>query len=430
MSSLSGMDQASASRDDRSSHAAARSGSSVREEERRRRGRSYEEEERPARRSRSRRENRDNAREAESRRSRRRREREDERFARDERRAHVEARAERRARQASEPQREHVSAYFGESTVVSVSTRSERRRSSRSSGFTLVPPANESTSSMPRERGGRSNPTRDDGYVSPAGYQAVGLGTSYTGFGSSTRFGSSESFAGSSAAYSRTRPATSSSSLWDDMPGWGGGSVALRREEPLRDERPSRAGDRSASASDRLPRRTRDGSTVQRDWLYTGEEDDDIGEAWVLARLGYAVMDGVAAVPRGIASGISSVFGHARGLLVLALAAFTAFMLYAPARELYIANRRLDTLQATYDVLLEENETIRDDLELLQTREGIENEARARGFVEPGETKVIVEGLPESELSDPTAFLEPLEVPENRPWYIELLDALFGYEME
>ena len=141
-------------------------------------------------------------------------------------------------------------------------------------------------------------------------------------------------------------------------------------------------------------------------------------------------MDGAAVVSQGVVSGLSSVLSHTRGLLVVALAAFTAFMLYAPARDLYVANRRLDSLQATYDVLLDENETIREDIELLQTREGIENEARARGYVEPGETKVIVEGLPESELSDPTAFLEPLELPDDRPWYIRLLDTLFGYETE
>ena len=115
---------------------------------------------------------------------------------------------------------------------------------------------------------------------------------------------------------------------------------------------------------------------------------------------------------------------------MLILAVMTAFMLYAPARELYVANRRLDTLQATYEALLEENDTIRSDLELLQSREGIENEARARGYVVPGETKVIVEGLPEDDDQGALEYLEPIELPDTRPWYTKLLDQLFNYNPE
>ena len=49
--------------------------------------------------------------------------------------------------------------------------------------------------------------------------------------------------------------------------------------------------------------------------------------------------------------------------------------------------------------------------------------------MEPGETKVLVEGLEVEE--GPSAAAEAvaeLEVPDTRVWYIRLLDSLFGYD--
>ena len=145
-----------------------------------------------------------------------------------------------------------------------------------------------------------------------------------------------------------------------------------------------------------------------------------------------AVVGLVIAIPRAIVSGLVSAVQHVhlRGLIVLGAIALAGLMLYGPVRDLYLASRRLDTLQATYDILVEENNQIREELELLQTRDGIENEARARGYVEPGETKVVVEGLPEEE--DPaTAYaIHDIELPDDRAWYIRMLDDLFGYNPE
>lgn len=146
-----------------------------------------------------------------------------------------------------------------------------------------------------------------------------------------------------------------------------------------------------------------------------------------------AVSDGLRLIPEAIGGAVLSALSrvHARGVLVMAAVAIVVLMLYGPARDLYLANRQLDTLQQTYDALLEENDSIRDELELLQTREGIENEARARGYVEVGETKVIVEGLPEDQVVDgAAAAVAELELPDTRPWYTVVLDALFGYDPE
>lgn len=136
--------------------------------------------------------------------------------------------------------------------------------------------------------------------------------------------------------------------------------------------------------------------------------------------IGGAVLTGCAAIVSHI---------HRRGLLVMLAIALAVAMLFSPVRNLYIAYRQLDTLQQTYDVLNEENNKLRSQIEALQTREGIENEARERGYVEPGETKVLVEGLEVEE--GPSAAAEAvaeLEVPDTRVWYIRLLDSLFGYD--
>lgn len=145
-----------------------------------------------------------------------------------------------------------------------------------------------------------------------------------------------------------------------------------------------------------------------------------------------AVVGLIVAIPHAIASGLIAAVQHVhlRGLIVLGAIALAGLMLYAPVRDLYLASRRLDTLQATYDILVEENNQIREELELLQTRDGIENEARARGYVEPGETKVVVEGLPQEEDPATAYMIEDIELPDDRAWYIRMLDDLFGYNPE
>lgn len=148
-----------------------------------------------------------------------------------------------------------------------------------------------------------------------------------------------------------------------------------------------------------------------------------------------AIVDAICFVPETIGGAVLSVGGavashvQARGVLITATIALVVFMLFAPLRDLYIANRRLDTLQQTYDALLAENDGIRAELDALQTREGIENIARERGYVEPGETKVLVEGYePEETASGAAAVVADLELPDEREWYIRILDDIFGYD--
>lgn len=120
-----------------------------------------------------------------------------------------------------------------------------------------------------------------------------------------------------------------------------------------------------------------------------------------------------------------------RALLVVAAVAWCLGTLYPPLRNYYLANRQLDALQTSYDAVSKQNEEIRGELAYLQTHEGIEDVARTRGYVEPGDTKVIVEGVQETGY-DPSQPYTPKEekVVEEREWYIEMLDKLFGYEPE
>lgn len=104
------------------------------------------------------------------------------------------------------------------------------------------------------------------------------------------------------------------------------------------------------------------------------------------------------------------------GVLVAA-----ALLLYGPAATYYRAWRAGLDLQAQYDELAQSNDQIKQQNDALLTREGIEEEARRRGYVGAGETGVVVEGLPDDSASSSDA------TPEY-PWYVGVGDVIFGYE--
>lgn len=104
------------------------------------------------------------------------------------------------------------------------------------------------------------------------------------------------------------------------------------------------------------------------------------------------------------------------GVLVAA-----ALLLYGPAATYYRAWRAGLDLQAQYDALAQSNDQIQQQNDALLTREGIEEEARRRGYVGAGETGVVVEGLPDDSTSSSDA------TPEY-PWYVGVGDVIFGYK--
>lgn len=111
----------------------------------------------------------------------------------------------------------------------------------------------------------------------------------------------------------------------------------------------------------------------------------------------------------------------------IAVAAVTLFVLvsiYPPAQGLYRAWRDQGVQQETLDGLNASIEEYQGDISRLQTREGIEDEARRRGFVDEGEVGVVLEGAPEE--SDDA----PANEGEALPWYVALGDVVFQYEVK
>lgn len=113
-------------------------------------------------------------------------------------------------------------------------------------------------------------------------------------------------------------------------------------------------------------------------------------------------------------------------LLVLALFVGLILAMYGPAKTYYCAWRKGQDLQAQLDAYNASNDQYKADIQGLQTREGIEDEARRRGYVSEGETKVVVEGLDEdADGSTPSA--DGSDQQAEQPWYIELGDKVFHY---
>ena len=118
--------------------------------------------------------------------------------------------------------------------------------------------------------------------------------------------------------------------------------------------------------------------------------------------------------------------------LVAIIFAVVVGFLYGPARDLYVAKRDEQVLSARLEQINAENDQLTEALQTLQTREGIEDEARRRGFVSWGETLVHVEGLEGVEGSQSTSGSNNIvghqNEEEEQPFYITVLDFIFQYK--
>lgn len=128
----------------------------------------------------------------------------------------------------------------------------------------------------------------------------------------------------------------------------------------------------------------------------------------------------------GALSAIGNFVVHFRvALLIAALVLGVLMAMYGPVQTYYRAWRAGQDLQAQLDELNASNEQYKDDIQALQTREGIEDEARRRGYVTNGETKVVVDGLNDG--SDDSSQSSDGDQQVQKPWYIELGDKVFHY---
>lgn len=112
---------------------------------------------------------------------------------------------------------------------------------------------------------------------------------------------------------------------------------------------------------------------------------------------------------------------YRRPLIVLAVILVVVAALYAPARTYYSAWRTNGILQSSKDAIDQSNSAYESDNSRLMSSEGIQDEARKRGYVSEGETGVKVEGLDESSSSSDSSS-------DSDPWYITVLDFVFSYQ--
>ena len=116
-------------------------------------------------------------------------------------------------------------------------------------------------------------------------------------------------------------------------------------------------------------------------------------------------------------------------IAVLLFAVLTVAAVMGPIRDYYTAWREAGVLEVEYGVVSQINEGLTEDVERLNTLEGIEDEARRRGYVYPDEEAIVVEGLEEEQVSEEEAVKAALaEYEQNLPWYVHVLDDLFDYK--
>ena len=109
------------------------------------------------------------------------------------------------------------------------------------------------------------------------------------------------------------------------------------------------------------------------------------------------------------------------------LVAMIGVFLYPAAKDYYVSVRENDRLNAEYQAVLDRNDILRDEIETLQTDEGIEDLAReAFGWVKKGETSVAVVGMEEKTISAYVPNIPQGSVEAPRSWLTDLLDSFFG----
>lgn len=121
-----------------------------------------------------------------------------------------------------------------------------------------------------------------------------------------------------------------------------------------------------------------------------------------------------------------------RGIVSLIAVVFAVTMLYFPCQNYYNETRQLQQLQAEYDALQAYNIQMQNQVDYLNTDEGIEDYARSElGWIRPGEHVVSVEGVTpstsDSRSNDRVYAIPAGSVAAPDTWYSGILDVIFGY---
>ncbi len=111
---------------------------------------------------------------------------------------------------------------------------------------------------------------------------------------------------------------------------------------------------------------------------------------------------------------------HTKLVVFLGVVIFLLVGLYPPIRGYYHAVREHDELLLNQQKLEEDQKRLESEVQGLQTKEGIIDEAHKQGLVSGGEESARVEGLDKKK--DESTVQRP-----EYPWYIKVGDFVFGF---
>lgn len=111
---------------------------------------------------------------------------------------------------------------------------------------------------------------------------------------------------------------------------------------------------------------------------------------------------------------------HTKLVVFLGVVIFLLVGLYPPIRGYYHAVREHDELLLNQQKLEEDQKRLESEVQGLQTKEGIIDEAHKQGLVSGGEESARVEGL--NKKKDENTVQHP-----DYPWYIKVGDFVFGF---
>ena len=111
---------------------------------------------------------------------------------------------------------------------------------------------------------------------------------------------------------------------------------------------------------------------------------------------------------------------HTKLVVFLGVVIFLLVGLYPPIRGYYHAVREHDELLLNQQKLEEDQKRLESEVQGLQTKEGIIDEAHKQGLVSGGEESARVEGLEQKK--DENTVQRP-----DYPWYIKVGDFIFGF---
>jgi cell division protein FtsB len=101
---------------------------------------------------------------------------------------------------------------------------------------------------------------------------------------------------------------------------------------------------------------------------------------------------------------------------------------YAPAKTYYTELRNTQKYAAELEALEARNETLKSNVESLNTDQGIEDKAKSEyGYVKEGEGSALVQGIERQQTYTLPTYVDSSKIEVESYWYTPALDFIFGY---